>query len=112
MKLNFTGLNEDIITLECEGTDIYMGTPVKMVSPGKVAACTDGDTMIGVAVNVRNGYAAVQLSGYIEMPTDENFDVGYQNICVSVDNKVKADKSGREYLVIYTDTDVVGFILK
>ena len=112
MRFDFSGLNEDIITLECEDTDIYMGTPVKMVKPGKVAACVDGDNMIGVAVNVRNGYAAVQLSGYIEMPTDENFAVGYQNISVGVDNKVKAAKSGREYLVIYTDIGVVGFILR
>lgn len=112
MALNFNGFNEDVVTFKCENTDVYIGTPVKMVKSGMVTACADGDAMIGVAVNVRNGYAAIQLSGYIEMPTDDEFEVGYHNISAHTKNKVKANVSGREYLVVYTNTDIVGFILK
>lgn len=111
MNINFSGYNENVVTFAVDSSKVTMGTPVKMLSSGTVGACSDGDTMVGVAVNVRNGYAAVQLSGYIEMPTDEMFSVGYQNISAGNSNKVKSDDAGREYLVVFAAGGVVGFIL-
>lgn len=112
MNINFSGYNENVVTFAVdENSEVTMGTPVKMVSSKTVGACGDGDTIVGVAVNVRNGYAAVQLSGYIEMPTNEMFSVGYQNITAAASNKVKSDDNGREYLVVYAAGGVVGFIL-
>lgn len=111
MNINFSGYNENVVTFETGSSDVVMGTPVKMSESGTVEKCSANDSFCGVAVNVRNGYAAVQLSGYIEMPTDEAFTVGYQNICADADNKVKSSDSGREYLVVNVSDGIVGFIL-
>ncbi len=111
MNVNFSGFQENVVTFAVSGTGVTMGTPVKMASSHTVCACGDGDTMVGVAVNVRNGYAAVQLSGYIEMPCEGAFEVGYQKISVTGDGKAKTSQSGREYLVCAADSEIVGFIL-
>lgn len=111
MNVNFSGFNENVVTFEVSGSGVTMGTPVKMASSHTVEMCNDNDNMIGVAVNVRNGYAAVQLSGYVEMPTDDEFEVGYQKISAGADSKVKNAQSGREYLVCASENGIVGFIL-
>lgn len=111
MNINFSGYNENVVTFEVDGSGVTMGTPVKMSSSGTVSACASGDNMVGVAVNVRNGYAAVQLTGYIEMPTDSTIEVGYQTLAASSDGKVEASASGREYLVVTSSSGIVGFIL-
>lgn len=111
MNVNFSGYNENVVTFEVDESTVVMGCPVKMTSSDTVGLCEDSDVMSGVALNVRNGYCAVQLTGYIEMPTDETFEVGYNKICAAADSKVKSSDSGREYLVVHTQPGVVGFIL-
>ncbi len=111
MNINFSGYNENVVTFEVADSDVVMGTPVKMSSSGTVSKCAEGESMIGVAVNVRNGYAAVQLTGYIEMPTDDAFEVGFKKIAASNDNKVENSQTGREYLVVTAQNNLVGFIL-
>ncbi len=111
MNINFSGYNENVVTFEVAGTDVTMGTPVKMSSSATVTKCSDGDNMIGVAVNVRNGYAAVQLTGYIEMPTEDTISVGYQTLSVNENGTVEVSSTGREYLVTYAQQGIVGFIL-
>lgn len=111
MNINFSGYNENVVTFETSSNDVIMGTPVKMSGSGTVSKCSADDSFCGVSVNVRNGYAAVQLSGYIEMPTDDTFTVGYQKIGAATDNKVKSTDSGREYLVVNVSDGIVGFIL-
>lgn len=109
--INFSGYNENVVTFAVDDSTVLMGTPVKMTSSKTVGACSDGDNMIGVAVNVRNGYAAVQLTGYIEMPTDEELTVGYNTLCAAQGGKIKSSENGREYLVAYVDSDIAGIIL-
>ncbi len=109
--INFSGYNENVVTFAVDDSTVLMGTPVKMTSSKTVGACDDGDNMIGVAVNVRNGYAAVQLTGYIEMPTDETLAVGYNTLCVAQGGKIKSSESGREYLVACVDNSIAGIIL-
>lgn len=112
MNINFSGYNENVVTfMVAEGTDVLMGTPVKMSSDCTVQPCADSDAIVGVAVNVRNGYAAVQLNGYIEMPTDSKISVGYKKLCAGADSKVKENADGREYLVVTSTDSTVGFIL-
>lgn len=112
MNINFSGYNENVVTFKVEdGTTMLMGTPVKMSADCTVAPCESGDNMIGVAVNVRNGYAAVQLSGYIEMPTESKIEVGYVSLVSAGDNKVKESADGRDYLVVTSTDSTVGFIL-
>lgn len=112
MNVNFNGYNENVVTFAVDNSTVTMGTPVKMTGSNTVGACEDGDTMAGVAVNVRNGYAAVQLSGYIEMPTsDTSLETGYQNIAVAGDGEVALSDNGREYLVVSVGDGIAGFIL-
>lgn len=111
MNVNFSGYNENVVTFEVDDSTVVMGSPVKMISSDTVGLCAESDALQGVALNVRNGYAAVQLTGYIEMPTDETFEVGYQNIAVAANSKVKSSTSGRECLVVHTEPGIVGFIL-
>ncbi len=111
MNVNFSGYNENVVTFMVEDTNVTMGTPVKMAGSHTVSACADSDNMVGVAVNVRNGYAAVQLSGYIEMPTEDSFTPGYCKISAGTNNSVKSTASGREYLVVSVEENLVGFIL-
>ncbi|MDO4748420.1 MAG: hypothetical protein Q4A12_04495 [Eubacteriales bacterium] len=113
MNINFSGYNENVVTFAVDdNSTVLMGTPVLMKDSQTVAACNENDNMIGVAVNVRNGYAAVQLTGYIEMPTsDSSIEVGYQTLAVGENGEVKTSQSGREYLVVYTADGIVGFIL-
>lgn len=111
MNVNFSGYNENVVTFEVDESTVVMGSPVKMASSDTVTLCGESDALQGVALNVRNGYAAVQLTGYIEMPTNDTFEVGYQKIAVAADSKVKTSESGREYLVVHTEPGIVGFIL-
>ena len=111
MNVNFSGYNENVVTFETDDSAVIMGAPVKMTGSDTVGVCSESDEFCGVALNVRNGYAAVQLSGYIELPTDEAFEVGYQKIACAKNSKVKSGDSGREYLVVHSESGIVGFIL-
>lgn len=111
MDINFGGYRENVVTFAAEN-DVVAGVAVKMSGSGTVCACESDDTMIGVAVNVRNGYAAVQLSGYAEFVTDDsNITVGYNKLKCGTDNKVVLSDTGREYLVISMYENKVGIIL-
>ena len=68
MNVNFNGYDENVLTFEA-GTNLKAaGVPVKMTDDGKVAACTSGDVFCGICLSLRDGYATVQLKGYVTMP--------------------------------------------
>ena len=69
---------------------------------GKVAAANGA--FCGVCTNVRNGYAAVQMTGYATIPYTSQPSVGYSKLSAA-SGKITADnENGREYLVIDVDT--------
>lgn len=111
MKVDFKGFKEEAITFECDST-VVKGGLVKMSANGKVTVCSDNGAFIGVALNVANGYCTVQLAGYVEIPITGTVAVGYKNLTASTVGKVKVnDTYGREYLVLYADTNKIGFII-
>lgn len=63
MSVSFCGFDEKFLTFKA-ATGLTAGEPVKMSANNTVAACSSGDAFIGIAVNVRNGYATVQMGGY------------------------------------------------
>ncbi|MBQ6387913.1 MAG: hypothetical protein IJH96_04750 [Ruminococcus sp.] len=111
MNVNFKGFNENVITFIAAAGLTATGVPVKMSTDGAVTASGNGDPFIGVCVGLRNGYAAVQVSGYAELPAAAKITVGYQNLAVNSSGKVAANANGREYLVVDADADRVGVIL-
>lgn len=101
MKVSLNGFGENIATFETQGT-VTAGTPVMVTANGKVAAA-DGD-FCGVCTNVRNGYAAVQLRGYVTLPYTTQPTVGYDKLSADSGKITADDTNGREYLVIDVDT--------
>ena len=109
MDINFNGYMENVLTMECTDT-VDAGDFVKMSASGKVTKAAANDTFVGVCVGVDGGYAAVQLSGYIETAKSGTVNVGYNKL-VAASSGVKTAESGIDRLVIYTDDATVGFIL-
>ena len=82
MKVAFGGYGEKLVTFEtAEG--VLAGMPVMMSANGTVAPCAEGKAFCGAAVNVRDGFAAVQLAGYVRLPyTGTAPAVGYQTLAL------------------------------
>ena len=59
MKVSLNGYGESVTTFEAEDS-VKAGYPVKMTDNGKVGLCTAKEAFCGIALNVRNGFAAVQ----------------------------------------------------
>lgn len=104
MNISLNGFREAMVTFEAE-TGLGAGVPVKLTGSGTVGPCADGDAFCGVAENVRGGYAAVQLSGYVCLPYSGAAPaVGYQALCAAADGKVKTAETGGRSLLV-TDVD-------
>ncbi len=101
MNVSFNGFGENVATFETEGS-VSAGIPVMISSSGKVKAANG--VFCGICVGERNGYAAVQLSGYVKAAFDTEPAVGYTKL-IGKNGKVSTDESsGREYLVADVDT--------
>ena len=99
MKTSFDGIGEAIVTFEA-ASGVAAGKPVAMSANGKVQAVTSG-AFCGICRSVRNGYAAVQIGGYITVPYSGTLTVGYQQLAAATGSKVTVDTTnGREYLVV------------
>lgn len=114
MDISLNGYGEKAATFKA-GSGVAAGLPVKITANGTVGACSDGDVFCGIALNVRGGYCAVQLSGYVNVPyTGASPAVGYQALTAGTGGSVKAVTTGGRSLLV-TDVDTTskkcGFIL-
>lgn len=109
MEIKFNGYMESVLTLECTST-VDAGDLVKMSASGKVTKAAANDDFVGVCVGVSDGYAAVQLNGYVETAKTGTVNVGYNKLAAA-SSGVKTAESGIDRLVIYSDDTTVGFIL-
>lgn len=111
MNVSFNGYNEGTVTFEAE-SGVAVGTPVTVSANGKVSAA-ESAVFCGICTGIRDGYAAVQLNGYIKVKYSGTLTVGYNRL-VAADGKIKADSSnGRDVLIVDVDTvnSVAGIIL-
>ena len=60
---------------------------------------------------MRDGYAAVQTSGYVRMPATSKIAVGYKKLVADGSGNVAVNSGGRELLVVDSTATEVGFIL-
>ncbi|MEE1060416.1 MAG: hypothetical protein UH080_01165 [Ruminococcus sp.] len=111
MMVNFNGFGENSATFEADSSLTTAGVPVKISGDGKVSACAGGEAFCGICTHLRDGFATVQLAGYVTMPAAEKIATGYTNISAGADGTVSASGSGREYLVLDSTQTTVGFIL-
>ena len=111
MMVNFNGFGENSATFEADSSLTTAGVPVKISGDGTVSACASGDAFCGVCTHLRDGYATVQLSGYVTLPAKSKITPGYTKLAAGADGVATASDSGREYLVIDSTATSVGFIL-
>ena len=109
MDISFNGFMENVLTMECDST-VEAGNLVMMTASGKVTKATENSNFIGVCVNVKDGYAAVQLAGYSEAPKSGTVSVGYNKL-IAAATGVKTGSAGIDRLVIFSDENTVGFML-
>ncbi len=110
MNVDFKGYGENVATFICDSS-LEAGNFVKMKENYTVCAATSGSEVIGYCVGVRDGYAAVQLSGYIEAKASAKIALGLTGISVSSADTVSSSTSAGKHLVVYSDDSTVGFIL-
>lgn len=113
MKVSFEGVGEQILSFN-KSSGVIKGSLVKLSANGTVAVCAAGSKFAGVCINADDSFADVKTAGYVELGyTGDAPTVGYANLAAASANTVKADVSGREYLIIKVDTAAakVGFII-
>lgn len=110
MNVDFKGYGENVATFLVSGT-LEEGQFVKMSSDFTVTAATSGSEVMGYCVGVRDGYAAVQLSGYVEAKSTGTVNRGMTGLSVSAADTVQASDSSVKRLVIKSGDNKVGFIL-
>ena len=120
MEIDFRGHDEQVVTFECDES-VQAGTFVEMCANNKVTKanrfhyeCTHTG-FIGLCVAVRNGYAAIQLRGYVEAPSKEKIPLSYQKLAVTKNNEIvlgdDIEDMGNSRLVVFSNGKTVGFIL-
>ena len=108
-NFSFNGYMENVLTFECD-SNVKAGDPVAMTGSGRVGKAAENSAFIGICINEKNGIAAVQLNGYVETDKSGTVNVGFNKLVVAADG-VKTGTTGREYLVIFSDEDTIGFIM-
>ena len=111
MSVSLNGYGENVVTFEANSGLTTAGVPVKISANSTVAPCSNNDKFCGVCVNLRDGYAAVQLSGYVVLPAAAQISLGYQKVAVNSAGKIAANENGREVLVVHASSTEVGIIL-
>lgn len=112
MNVNFNGYGENVATFIADSNLTQSGVPVKITADGTVAMCSASDSFCGICVGVRDGYAAVQLSGYVTVTTTAKIAVGYQKLAAGANGIVAVNTTaGREYLVVDSTATQAGIIL-
>ena len=110
MKVSYRGFNDNVITMVAD-PQLKKGDLVVVSPEGRACKCAEGEILCGYAVNVSDGFAAVQLTGYIEAKSDGAVKPGYKKLAVDGDGKVYEDAQGREVLVLCSDEEAAGFII-
>lgn len=114
MKVSFAGIGEQVVTFEAQA-GVAAGKTVKLAANGTVAPCSDGNIPCGIVVSVRDGTAAVAISGYCRVKYSGTAPaLGYSPVAADASGGIKAASSGGRQLLVTdvdTQTGTVGIIL-
>lgn len=103
--VSFEGLENAVVTFQEK--DVTAGMPVEMESSGTVKNAAAGAALVGVALNVRGGCAAVQVKGYARLPYTGTAApaLGWTRLAADGSGGVStAASGGREHLVAEVDS--------
>ncbi len=110
MNVDFKGYGENVATFLVSGS-LSAGQFVTISADCTVSAASSGDEVVGYCVGVRGGYAAVQLSGYVEAKSTGTVNRGMTGLSISSADTVQASNSAGKHLVISSGSNKVGIIL-
>ena len=110
MNVDFKGYGENVATFIATSA-VKDGDLVKISEYFTVAPCAANDEIAGVCVGVSDGYAAVQLSGYVEVKSNKKIALGYTSVAAASATQATTSATARKYNVIYSTDTKVGFIL-
>ena len=111
MNVDFKGYDEKVATFEVSG-NLTEGDFVVPDGNFKVKKATANAEIIGVCVGVRDGFAAVQLGGYVEAKASAQIETGLKGLAATANSgEVAASQSAGKHLVIYSTAETVGFII-
>lgn len=111
MYINFAGYDLNVATFKADAT-VHPGDLVEMKDNFTVTRTRPRRELFGICLKVEEGYAAVQMSGYVECPKGNGIPLGVVGLMSGQSgNDVCCCSDYTHYKVIYSDDDVVGFIL-
>ena len=101
--VSFEGIEMAVVTFQEK--DVTAGVPVAMDSDGTVKDAGNGAALVGLALNVRGGGAAVLVTGSAPLPYPAPAPaLGWARLAADGSGGVTAAESGREYLVVQVDS--------
>lgn len=104
MKVSFKGCNNQVVTFMAD-EKIRVGTPVKISGNCKVAPAGAGDTFVGCVVNSDGSYAAVCISGVVDIPcNDSGIKAGWCDVACDGNGGIKQGENGFCRFVISVNT--------
>lgn len=105
MKIGYEDIGQVAVTLEA-AEPLQAGMAVSLSGNGVVTICPDGEAMCGVVRSVRDGAAAVQVSGFAAVSYSGTAvpAAGWNKLAGDGSGKVKVDSAnGRDILVVDVD---------
>ena len=101
-KFSFEDIGAVVATFAA-GSGVKGGQVVKVTENGTVDACSDGEAFCGVALEPRQGGAAVQVKGFVTVPYTGELTLGWTTLAANGSGGVKANSTGVNALVVSVD---------
>ena len=111
MRVSYEGIGYLAMTLPSNSAEEGQLCMVNAV--GQVDKCDEGESFCGFVEIVRDGMAAMQIEGTVEVGyTGPTPLAGYTKLSSNGKGGVKADTSGREYLVLSMNAEKATITIK
>lgn len=92
-KISFDDIGAVTATFAAQ-EGVTAGQVVKITGSGEVGPCQEGDAFCGLALSCREGFAGVQVGGFLEMPVTGAVSLGRTALAADGSGGVKAASSG------------------
>ncbi len=110
-NISFKGFNSKALTLPCS-EDVQVGDVVVINQTGICVKANESDNFIGICLAKRGNNAAVQVTGYAELPFTGELVYGVDFLAANGDNGVASADNGVYCRIIKIDNtnNIAGFI--
>ena len=93
-RVSFGGIGAVVATFAVQ-EGVKGGQVVKRPGNGQAGPCESGDLFCGVALEPRAGFGAVQVRGFVEVPTSEKLSPGWAELAADGSGGVRAAGEGQ-----------------